>query len=245
MLQIAVQRIASAPIPAAAPASRARIALRRCCVRAAITPQGPASPTARIVFLSCLRRGYFALRRDILLPSAAKGCKNAAKNQRFLDFPCPIPTTVQKGSASNRPYSSYCCRSHAPRGDAPVCYRAAGLLRPYRRFPEYRRSSIDAPRRGRRPRRPVAFLFPHASGGNIPRPERGSLLAAAARQPFSLCRRRPYFFQQRKKYGKERRQKPSVFGGVFARFCRCWQKWGAPESKISPRPRARNIPLAR
>ena len=43
------------------------------------------------------------------------------------------------------------CRSHAPRGDAPVCYRAAGLLRPYRRFPEYRRSSIDAPRRGRRP----------------------------------------------------------------------------------------------
>ena len=28
----------------------------------------------------------------------------------------------------------------------------------------FRRSSIDAPRRGRRPRRPVAFLFPHASG---------------------------------------------------------------------------------
>ena len=138
--------------------------------------------------------------------------KNAAKNQRFLDFPCPIPTTVQKGSASNRLYPHLRCRSHAPRGDAPVCYRAAGLLRPYRRFPEYRRSSIDAPRRGRRPRRPVAFLFPHASGGNIPRPERGSLLAAAARQPFSLCRRRPYFFQQRKKYGKERRQKPTVFG---------------------------------
>ena len=77
--------------------------------------------------------------------------KNAAKNQRFLDFPCPIPTTVQKGSASNRLYPHPRCRSHAPRGDAPVCYRAAGLLRPYRRFPEYRRSSIDAPRRGRRP----------------------------------------------------------------------------------------------
>mgnify|MGYP000602894136 CR=1 FL=1 len=90
--------------------------------------------------------------------------KNAAKNQRFLDFPCPIPTTVQKGSATNRLYPHPRCRSHAPRGDAPVCYRAAGLLRPYRRFPEYRRSSIDAPRRGRRSRRPVAFLFPHASG---------------------------------------------------------------------------------
>ena len=77
--------------------------------------------------------------------------KNAAKNQRFLDFPCPIPTTVQKGSASNRLYPHPRCRSHAPRGGAPVCYRAVGLLRPYRRFPEYRRTQIDAPRRGRRP----------------------------------------------------------------------------------------------
>ena len=82
--------------------------------------------------------------------------KNAAKNQRFLDFPCPIPTTVQKGSASNRLYPHPRCRSRAPRGDAPVCYRAVGLLRPYRRFPEYRRTPMDAPRRGRRPRRPAS-----------------------------------------------------------------------------------------
>ena len=34
----------------------------------------------------CLRREYFALRRGILLPTAAKGCRSAAKNQRFLDF---------------------------------------------------------------------------------------------------------------------------------------------------------------
>ncbi len=94
--------------------------------------------------------------------------KNAAKNQRFLDFPCPIPTTVQKGSASNRLYPHPRCRSRAPRGDAPVCYRAVGLLRPYRRFPEYRRTPMDAPRRGRRPRRPVARSF-YASGGNISR----------------------------------------------------------------------------
>ena len=94
--------------------------------------------------------------------------KNAAKNQRFLDFPCPIPTTVQKGSASNRLYPHHRCRSHAPRGDAPVCYRAAGLLRPYRRFPEYRRSSIDAPRRGRRPRRP-AHVSAMSPAGRVPR----------------------------------------------------------------------------
>ena len=94
--------------------------------------------------------------------------KNAAKNQRFLDFPCPIPTTVQKGSASNRLYPHPRCRSHAPRGDAPVCYRAAGLLRPYRRFPEYRRTQIDAPRRGRRPRRP-AHVSAMSPAGRAPR----------------------------------------------------------------------------
>ena len=94
--------------------------------------------------------------------------KNAAKNQRFLDFPCPIPTTVQKGSASNRLYPHHRCRSHAPRGDAPVCYRAAGLLCPYRRFPEYRRTQIDAPRRGRRPRRP-AHVSAMSPAGRVPR----------------------------------------------------------------------------
>ena len=33
----------------------------------------------------------------------------------------------------------------------------------------------------------------------------------------SLCLRRPHFFQQRKKWGKERRQKPMVFGIPFVR----------------------------
>ena len=76
----------------------------------------------------------------------------------------------------------------------------------------FRRTQIDAPRRGRRPRRPVHVSAMSPAGGIFRAPGRGSLLAAAARQPFSLCRRRPYFFQQRKKYGKERRQKPVVFG---------------------------------
>ena len=59
----------------------------------------------------------------------------------------------------------------------------------------FRRTQIDAPRRGRRPRRPVAR----------------SLIAGCTRV-LHVCLRRPYFFQQRKKYGKERRQKPTVFG---------------------------------
>jgi len=37
--------------------------------------------------------------------------------------------------------------------------------------------------------------------------------------------------------GLKKIQKPSVFGGVFAHFCRCWQKRVAPESEMSP-PRA-------
>ena len=49
----------------------------------------PTVPPAAYILLSlfCLRRGYFALRRDTLLPMAAKGCKNAAKDPWSLDFP--------------------------------------------------------------------------------------------------------------------------------------------------------------
>ena len=46
-------------------------------------------------------------------------------------------------------------------------------------------------------------------------PRAGHLLdpaAPAARFPLLPCHRRPHFFQQRKKWGKERRQKPMVFG---------------------------------
>ena len=58
-----------------------------------------------------------------------------------------------------------------------------------------RHVSGRAPRRGRRPRRPV-FRSPIAGCTRV----------------LHVCLRRPYFFQQRKKYGKERRQKPMVFG---------------------------------
>ncbi len=56
-------------------------------------------------------------------------------------------------------------------------------------------------RRGRRPRRPV-FRSPIAGCTRV----------------LHFCLRRPYFFQQRKKYGKERRQRPMVFGIPFVRL---------------------------
>ena len=73
------------------------------------------------------------------------------------------------------------------------------------------RGPVLAPRRGRRPRRP-AHVSSMSPTGRVPR---SGATAFCPRRPanFSfLCLRRPYFFQQRKKYGKERRQKPTVFG---------------------------------
>ena len=69
--------------------------------------------------------------------------------------------------------------------------------------------------------------MPPAAKGIFRASERGSLFSG-------FCLRRPHFFQQRKKWGKERRQKPMVFGGVFAPFCRRGQKGVAPEREISP-----------
>ena len=69
--------------------------------------------------------------------------------------------------------------------------------------------------------------MPPAAKGVSRASERGSLFSG-------FCLRRPHFFQQRKKWGKERRQKPLVFGGVFAPFCRRGQKGVAPEREISP-----------
>ena len=55
--------------------------------------------------------------------------KNAAKNQRFLDFPFPIATAVQKGSARNRLHFFSRCRSHVPQ-DSAASYCRGTMLRP-------------------------------------------------------------------------------------------------------------------
>ena len=77
----------------------------------------------------------------------------------------------------------------------------------------YRRQGSCAPEGGSPPR-------PCGSGGRVPVPRRGRRS------------RRPHFFQQRKKWGKERRQKPMVFGFPSGRF-RCDRKRHLRESATS------------
>ena len=67
------------------------------------------------------------------------------------------------------------------------------------------------------------FLFPRREK-KIPYHRRRTLSQA-------FCLRRPHFFQQRKKWGKERRQKPVVFGFPFGRF-RCGRKRFRRESAM-------------
>ena len=122
-------------------------------------------------------------------------------------------------------------RLNAPNGNTPPtlispCLRSRTLRRGRRprrpasahlRIPAHSRLSL---RRGRRPRRPV-FRSPIAGCTRV----------------LHLCLRRPYFFQQRKKYGKERRQKPTVFGFPFS-DCNCIIKRSHNESPVllSPLP---------
>ena len=104
-------------------------------------------------------------------------------------------------------------RSRVPRLNAPM-----GTPRPH----VSRHVSGRAPRRGRRPRRPV-FCSPIAGCTRV----------------LHVCLRWPYFFQQRKKYGKERRQKPMVFGFPFRPIVTAVQKGSAPD-RLHSYPRCRS-----
>ena len=174
------------------------------------------------------------------IPAAAPAYRAKTFSSRAVQGKC-FTSYILLYSAARRAAPIYhsppenATRSRVPRLNAPM-----GTPRPH----VSRHVSGRAPRRGRRPRRPVSAhprIPAHSRlslrrGRRPRRPVFCSPIAGCTRVPH-LCLRWPYFFQQRKKYGKERRQKPSVFGGDFAHFCRCWQKRGAPESEMSP-PRA-------
>ena len=66
-----------------------------------------------------------------------------------------------------------------------------------------------------------------------------SVLRLRAAPASCICLRRPYFFQQRKKYGKERRQKPTVFGFPFRPIVTAVQKGSAP-NRLHSYPRCRS-----
>ena len=85
----------------------------------------------------------------------------------------------------------------------------------------------------------MVLLF-YQGAGDAPA-QRGIFLFPDARRRFRIagcrtlsrifCLRRPHFFQQRKKWGKECRQKPVVFGFPFGRF-RCGGKRFRRESAM-------------
>ena len=94
-----------------------------------------------------------------------------------------------------------------------------------------RHVSGRAPHRGRRPRRPASahlripahFRLSLRRSRHPRRPVFRSPIAGCTRV-LHVCLRWPYFFQQRKKYGKERRQKPMVFGFPFRPIVTAVQK---------------------
>ena len=90
---------------------------------------------------------------------------------------------------------------------------------PHRRTFEYRRT----------------LVYPSVGAGVPDGPF--SVLRLRVAPASCICLRRPYFFQQRKKYGKERRQKPTVFGFPFS-DCNCIIKRSHNESPVllSPLP---------
>ena len=197
----------------------------------------------------CLRRPYFFQQRK-------KYGKERRQKPSVFGFPFrPIVTAVQKGSAPNRLHPYPRCRSCVPRENFLLSCRIEEVIyilhtfifcgpkgRTYlsqsagKRHP-FPRSAFERPQWAH-PAHTYLAMSPvaHPVGAGVPDGP-FSVLRLRAAPASCICLRRPYFFQQRKKYGKERRQKPSVFGGVFAHFCRCWQKRGAPESEMSP-PRA-------
>ena len=94
---------------------------------------------------------------------------------------------------------------------------------PHRRTLEYRRT----------------LVYPSVGAGVPDGPFSVLRLRAAPASCMYVCLRWPYFFQQRKKYGKERRQKPSVFGFPFRPIVTAVQKGSAP-NRLHSYPRCRS-----
>ena len=206
------QRIACTSIPAAAPAHHAKTFFSRAV-------QGKCF-TSYIILYSAARRAapiYHSPPENATRSRVPRLNAPNGNTPPTLISPCLRSRTLRRGRRPRRPASAHLripvhSRLSLRRGRRPRRPASAHL-----RIPAHSRLSL---RRGRRPRRPV-FRSPIAGCTRV----------------LHLCLRRPYFFQQRKKYGKERRQKPTVFGFPFS-DCNCIIKRSHNESPVllSPLP---------
>ena len=176
------------------------------------------------------------------IPAAAPAYRAKTFSSRAVQGKC-FTSYILLYSAARRAAPIYhsppenATRSRVPRLNAPM-----GTPRPH----VSRHVSGRAPRRGRRPRRPVSAhprIPAHSRlslrrGRRPRRPVFCSPIAGCTRV-LHVCLRWPYFFQQRKKYGKERRQKPTVFGFPFRPIVTAVQKGSAP-NRLHSYPRCRS-----
>ena len=148
----------------------------------------------------------------ISFSSERNGGKNAAKNQWFLEFLSPDCSCGAKGFRSESPL-------RLP--SLPLTWHAESNSRP----------SVWAIIKSRTCRQRRQVSVRPAGRGNYKildiRIGVGFYPALSA-----LRLRRPHFFQQRKKWGKERRQRPMVFGIPSGQF-RCGGKRFRRESTAS------------
>ena len=199
----------------------------------------------------CLRRPYFFQQRK-------KYGKERRQKPSVFGFPFrPIVTAVQKGSAPNRLQSYPRCRSRVPRENFLLSRRTGEVLyilhtfifcgpkgRTYLSQPAGKRHPLPRPAFERpqwaHPVHTYLVMSPvaHPVGAGVPDGP-FSVLRLRAAPASCICLRWPYFFQQRKKYGKERRQKPSVFGFPFRPIATAVQKSSAP-NRLHSYPRCRS-----
>ena len=190
----------------------------------------PRRPVFRSPIAGCTRVLHVCLRRPYFFQQRKKYGKERRQKPSVFGFPFrPIVTAVQKGSAPDRLHSYPRCRSCVRRENFLLSCRTGEVLYILHTF-------IFCGPKGRtytcRRRRQVRDLIIVLNGRPASPPPTTS--AAARVNPWPIpCGT----FSIRTEIGLKKIQKPSVFGGVFAHFCRCWQKRVAPESEMSP-PRA-------
>ena len=215
-------------------------------------------PVFRSPIAGCTRVLHVCLRRPYSFQQRKKYGKERRQKPTVFGFPfCPIVTAVQKGSALDRLQSYPRCRSCVPRENFLLSRRTEEVLyilhtfifcgpkgRTYLSQPAGKRHPFPRPAverpRWAHPAHTYLAMSPVAhpvGAGVLDGPF--SVLRLRAAPASCICLRRLYFFQQRKKYGKERRQKPSVFGFPFRPIVTAVQKGSAP-NRLRSYPRCRS-----